>query len=94
MLEQAIIDATSLREAALKNAQSKILEQYSSQVKEALTQLLEAGPEPELPSEDVMPGDAEPDLGMMGAPAMDNGTAAPELTSQMNPGALGGNPGG
>jgi hypothetical protein len=41
MLEQAIIDAQSLREAAIKNAESEIVEKYSDEVKEAVTKLLE-----------------------------------------------------
>jgi hypothetical protein len=41
MLEQAVVDANALREAALKSAESAIVEKYSSQVKDAMTQLLE-----------------------------------------------------
>lgn len=41
MLEQAIIDAKSLREAALKSAEATVLEKYSDEVKNALTGLLE-----------------------------------------------------
>lgn len=41
LLEQAIIDATALKEAALKNAETSILEKYSSEIKEALKSLLE-----------------------------------------------------
>ena len=41
MLEQAIIDAKSLREAALKSAETTILEKYSDEVKKALGNLLE-----------------------------------------------------
>ena len=33
MLEQALIDAAALKEAALKNAESAILEKYASEVK-------------------------------------------------------------
>ena len=36
MLEQAIIDAEALRGAALKNAQTLVLEKYSSQIKDAV----------------------------------------------------------
>ena len=41
MLEQAIIDADALKEAAVKNAETLVLEKYSSQIKEAVTILLE-----------------------------------------------------
>ena len=41
MLDQAIIDAKALKEAALKNAENAIVEKYSSEVKETLDKLLE-----------------------------------------------------
>ncbi len=41
MLEQAIIDAQALKEAALKNAETLVLEKYSSQLKDAVDTLLE-----------------------------------------------------
>ena len=41
MLEQAIIDAAALREAALKNAEQSIIEKYSPQIKEAVEAMLE-----------------------------------------------------
>ena len=41
MLEQAIIDAESLREAALKSAESAVIAKYSSEVKTAMQQILE-----------------------------------------------------
>ena len=41
MLEQAFIDAESLKETALKNAESIILEKYSNEVKKAVDNLLE-----------------------------------------------------
>lgn len=41
LLEQAIIDATQLKEAALKNAESMIIEKYSVEIKEAVDSLLE-----------------------------------------------------
>jgi len=40
LLEQAIVDAATLKEAALKNAESAILEKYSSEVKGALNSIL------------------------------------------------------
>lgn len=41
MLEQAIVDAETLRETALKNAESVLVEKYQDQIKEAVTALLE-----------------------------------------------------
>ena len=40
MLEQAIVDAAALREAALKNAEQSIIEKYAPQIKEAVTAML------------------------------------------------------
>jgi len=64
MLEQAIIDAEALREAALQNAEQAIIEKYSSEVKEAVNQILEQ------PEEEALP------LG--GEVAPDEGAVAPE----------------
>ena len=41
MLEQAIIDAEALKEAAFKSAETQVLEKYSGEIKEAVTALLE-----------------------------------------------------
>jgi len=41
MLEQAIIDAAALREAALKNAEQSLIEKYAPQIKEAVEVMLE-----------------------------------------------------
>ncbi len=41
MLEQAVIDATALREVALKNAEATVIEKYSHKIKEAVETLLE-----------------------------------------------------
>ena len=41
LLEQAIVDAKALKEAALKNAESTIIDKYSEEVKSTLNQLLE-----------------------------------------------------
>jgi len=41
MLEQAIVDAAALREAALKNAEQAIIEKYAPQIKEAVDGMLE-----------------------------------------------------
>ena len=44
MLEQAIIDAGALREVALKNAESAVIEKYSTQIKEAVEEILTQSP--------------------------------------------------
>ena len=36
LLEQAIVDAEALKEAAIKNAEAAIIEKYSSEVKDAV----------------------------------------------------------
>jgi len=59
MLEQAIVDAEALREAALKNAEQNIIEKYSEEVKTAVQSLLEQ-PEDEAGMTDI--GDAEVDV--------------------------------
>ena len=41
MLEQAIVDAEALKEAAVKNAETLVLEKYSNQIKGAVETLLE-----------------------------------------------------
>ena len=41
LLEEAIVDAKALKDAALKNAENTVLEKYSGEVKSALSTLLE-----------------------------------------------------
>lgn len=60
LLEEAIIDAITLKEAALKNAEAMVLEKYSLDVKQALENILNEQEEDSLPT---------PDLGT--APEMD-----------------------
>jgi hypothetical protein len=70
LLSDAIIDAKALRESALKNAESIVMEKYSSEVKEALEQLLE--------QEDEMGMPADPAAAMADPaadPAMEDPTA-------------------
>jgi len=54
MLERAIVDAKMLREAALKNAETSIIEKYSSEVKEAVHRILEVDEIPEENSLDTL----------------------------------------
>ena len=48
MLEQAIIDASELREAALKSAENAVIEKYSTEVEEAMERILEQDDELDL----------------------------------------------
>jgi hypothetical protein len=52
MLEQAILDAEQLKEAAVKNAESALLEKYSDQIRVAVDSILE--------DDDMMVGDELP----------------------------------
>ena len=54
MLEQAIIDAEALKEAAVKNAEQAIIEKYSADIKDAVNQLLEQ-------EDPMILGDEEPE---------------------------------
>ena len=60
MLEQAIIDADALKEAALKNAENAILEKYSGEIKTALDKLLEQPLVPGTPEEDPLAAEGDP----------------------------------
>lgn len=55
LLEQAIVDAAALKEAALKNAQQTLLDKYSDVIKEAVDTLLEAEEDPLMSSPDAAP---------------------------------------
>ena len=54
LLERAIIDATALKEAALKNAEQLVIEKYSEEVKHAVGRLLEAPGDDPFAEEDPM----------------------------------------
>ena len=66
MLEQAIVDAQALKEAAIKNAESAVINKYQNEVRQAMDTLLEQEPGM-LPDEELDPGlegqDEELDLG-------------------------------
>jgi len=81
LLEQAIIDASALKEAAIKNAESAILDKYSTDIKEAVENLLEQ-------DEEMMPM-GDPAFGDTPASISDNledsiplGAAGPEEVSE------------
>ena len=52
MLDQAIVDAKALKEAAIKNAESSIIEKYSQEIREAVDTML--GKEDILAEEDMV----------------------------------------
>jgi hypothetical protein len=58
MLEEAILDAAALRKAALENAEATIIEKYSVEVKDTMTQILEQDP---MDLEDPLATDEEDD---------------------------------
>jgi hypothetical protein len=60
MLEQAIIDATELREAALRNAEAAVVEKYSTEVKKTVMKLLEQDEEADLSATEDEPVDITP----------------------------------
>ena len=66
MLEQAIIDAKELKEAAQKNANEAVIEKYQHEIKEAVDKILE---QDELGMEDMGDLGGMEDLGDMGADA-------------------------
>lgn len=61
LLEEAIVDASALKEAALKSAEDAILEKYSAEIKSAVDGLLAEAPEDEF-------GEELPDEGLPGEP--------------------------
>ena len=79
LLEQAIIDAGALREAAVKSAEQSIIEKYAPEVKKAVRSLLEQGMPP-----------ADP---MMMDPAMGGMPPGPPMDPMMDP-MMGGMPPG
>ena len=52
LLEQAIIDAAALKEAAIKNAEAAILNKYSTDIKEVVENLFEQEDAPETEEEE------------------------------------------
>ena len=74
MLEQAIADASALREQAIKNAEQSVLDKYSKQIKEAVDQMLEMEEPSALDRANETINEAEEELmqeeeAPMGAPA-------------------------
>ncbi len=80
LLEQAIVDATALREAALKNAEAAIIEKYAPEIKTAVSTLLE--------QEDDLDAAAEEMGAALGAP--EAAAPAPGAEVDAPPAGLGG----
>jgi len=59
MLDQAIVDAQALREAAIKSAEKAVVEKYAPEVKQVVQKLLEQEPGEEDPLADMGLGDEE-----------------------------------
>ena len=53
MLEQAIVDAKALKEAALKNAEQAVIDKYSTEIKAAVEELLEGNESQEVINEEM-----------------------------------------
>ncbi len=60
LLHQAIVEAETLREAALKSAEDAVIEKYSHQIKEAVAQILDEQPEYE--ADPMQQPEEEPDI--------------------------------
>ena len=90
MLEQAIIDAKELKEAAQRNAQEAVIERYQKEIKEAVDKILEQedlGLDPAAGAEDMMAGDMDMGMDMDAAadPATDTGSPQVEkVLSQLS----------
>lgn len=83
MLEQAIVDANTLREAAIKSAETNLVEKYSDHIKEAVENLLS---EQEDPLAALLGGGPPPDMGMPMPPTMPPGPmGAPDAAMENVP---------
>jgi len=74
LLDQAIVDAAALKEAAIKNAESAVIEKYATDIKKAVETLFEQEGELEFGAEDVGLGglgDEEESSGMEDSETLD-----------------------
>ena len=72
MLEQAVVDAQELKEAAIKNAEQEVLEKYSGEIKEAVNSLLEQDIDPMVdPMADEAPIETDSIIGDIPLKALD-----------------------
>jgi hypothetical protein len=87
LLEQAIIDAKTLKETARRNAEAALLEKYSSKIKQSIEMLLEQ----DEPAADPLAAAAPtPDLGL-GLDASEPSEAAKKTVDKIPPAYLGEN---
>jgi len=78
LLERAIVDATALKEAALKNAENLVIEKYSEEVKSAMANLLEQEVDPLAPAAEEDPMAMMGDIGAEDPMAMTDDLGAEE----------------
>jgi hypothetical protein len=85
LLQQAIIDATALKEAAIKNAENTLIEKYSHEFKSTVQRLLEQEEVAAAPAAAPVPPPASPDASAQQMPQQDpmNAQAAPEMQSPL-----------
>ncbi len=76
LLEQAIIDAKELREAALRFAENQVIEKHASELKGAIDSFLNEQEEPM----DVLPNSAPPELDTVPEEIPDAATVGKEQT--------------
>ena len=81
LLEQAIVDAQTLRDVAFKSAQATLLEKYAPQIKEAVQKLLEQNEEELAGADTASPTDALAG-GQSTAPLTDFGGAPADPTNK------------
>jgi len=84
MLQEAIIDAEALKEAALRNAEQAIIEKYEAEIKDAVTTLLE---QPEEEEEDPLGLGGGLDMELGGEEGMESDEA---VADQLVPAAVDG----
>lgn len=86
LLERAIVDAKALREAALRNAEQLVIEKYSKEIKETMSDLLEQeDPLDDLGAEDPMAGLGDIDPLADPASAPTDATAEEGEQAKLNP---------
>ena len=87
LLERAIVDAKALREAALRNAEQLVIEKYSKEIKESMSDLLEEDPLEDFGATDPMADpmadlSMEPELGTEDQPTTEEDAVQPALNPE------------
>ena len=72
LLEQAIVDAKDLKEAAIKNAEAAVIEKYAPDIRKAVETLLEQDEEMDLGMDDMGAEGAEEEAGLEDSEAFDS----------------------